>query len=238
MPGLGDSHCLSATCHPWEKPCLRVSGSLRFAQAQNTEAPLRAHSVWSLGASRRRWAGPRWAEPAVLWRADTAQAPAPWPQPGARMRRVPLPAGRGVARTRASRRDVLRRATPDITGLCVVAARLSSAASPGEGGAAFAGGAAGDKDDPRRTIQWQSRRFRFAASPAPDDAGPWLPPHRPSLPRGPRGCSYPEAVKRPRAARPLPHVKQVGPAPRPAPGFCCVPSGLRGPVRRRSWGAR
>lgn len=156
-----------------------------FAQAQNAEARLRAHSVWNLGTSRRRWAGPRWAEPAVRRRADTAQAPAPWPQPGARLRRVPLPAGRGVARTRASRRDVLRRATPDITGLCVVAARLSSAASPGEGCAAFAGGAAGDKDYTRRTIQWQSRRFRFAASPAPDDAGPWLPPHRPSLPRGP-----------------------------------------------------
>lgn len=74
----------------------------------------------------------------MLGRVDTAQAPALSPQPGARMRRVPLPAGRGVARTRASRRDVLRRATPDITGLCVVAARLFSAASPGEGGAAFA----------------------------------------------------------------------------------------------------
>ncbi|KAL6047898.1 hypothetical protein STEG23_032972 [Scotinomys teguina] len=77
------------------------------------------------------------------------------------MRRVPLPAGRGIARTRASGRDVLRRATPDITGLCGVAARLFSAASPGEGGAAFAGRGAGDKDDPRRTT---IRLARVAAS--------------------------------------------------------------------------
>lgn len=62
---------------PIGKPFLRVSGSTHFAQAQNAEAPLRAHSVWNLGTSRRRWAGPRWAEPAVRRQVDTAQAPAP-----------------------------------------------------------------------------------------------------------------------------------------------------------------
>lgn len=175
---------------------------------------------------------PEWAEPGVLRRVDTAQAPASSPQPGARLRRVPLSAGGGFARTRASRRDVRRRATPDITGLCVVAARLSSAASPGEGGAAFLGCGTGDKDDRQRTIWSQSRRFRLAASPVTGDAGPGLPPRRPSLLRGPRGCIYPEAAKRPRAARPLSHVKQVG------PGFCCGPSGLGDPARRCSWGAR
>lgn len=114
--------------------------------------------------------------------------------------------------------------------VCVlVAARLSSAASPGEGGAAFPGRATGDKDDPQWTIQRQSRRFRFAASPVTGDAGPGLPLHRPSLFRGPRGCSYPETAKRPRAARPLSHVKQVGPGPQPVPGFSCGPSGLGDP---------
>lgn len=170
-------------------------------------------------------------------RAETAQALARSPQPGARMRRVPLSAGGGFARTRASR-DVRRRATPDITGLCVVAARLSSAASPGEGGAAFPGRTTGDRDDPQWTIRRQSRRFRFAASPVTGDAGPGLPSHRPSILRGPRGCSYPEAAKRPRAARPLSHVRQVGPGPRPVPSFCCGPSGLGDPARRCSWGAR
>lgn len=36
-----------------------------------------------------------------------------------------------------------------------------------------------------------------------------------------------------RRAHPLPQVKQVGPGPRPVPGFCCD---LRDPARRRSWG--
>lgn len=154
------------------------------------------------------------------------------------MQRVPLSAGGGVARTRASRRDVRRRATPDITGLCTVAARLSSAASPGEGGAAFPGRATGDKDDPQWTIQRQSRRFRFAASPVTGDAGPGLPFHRPSLFRGPRGCSYPEAAKRPWAARPLSHVKQVGPGPRPVPGCLLRPFRPQGPPRGAAPGGR
>lgn len=164
-------------------------------------------------------------------RADSAQARLP-----SRLRRARGCGGfrcrraEGGARTRASRRDVLRRATPDITGLRGVAARLFSAASPGRGWRGVRGSCSRRQRRPAADDDpvGRSRRFRFAASPATGDAGPWLPSPRPSLPRRPRGCSSPEAVTRPRAARPLPHVKQVGPGPRPAPGFCCGPSGLGG----------
>lgn len=44
-----------------------------------------------------------------------------------------------------------------------------------------------------------------------------------------RGCSYPEAVKRPRAARPLPHVKQIGPGSPARARFLLRPFGPPGP---------
>lgn len=143
------------------------------------------------------------------------------------------------ARTRASRRDVRRRATPDITGLCVVAARLSSAASPGEGGAALPGRAAGDNDNPQWTIGRPSRRFRLAASPSPATRARGFLLIGPAYPAGYGAAATQKRRRGPgRAVRPLSHVKQVGPGPRPVPGFCSGPSGLGDPARRSSWGAR
>ena len=88
----------------------------------------------------------------------------------ARPRRVPLPTGGGLRAHERAGRDV-HRATPDVTGPCVVAAGLPSAAAPDEGGAVAGCGVRGSCGPQR-----QRRRRRLPGGPALPAAESSLPP--------------------------------------------------------------
>ncbi|XDB48022.1 hypothetical protein ABFV05_001638 [Capra hircus] len=93
------------------------------------------------------------------------------PPASARPRRVPLPTGGGLRAHERAGRDV-RRATPDVTGPCVVAAGLPSAAAPDEGGAVAGCGVRGSCGPQRR----RRRRRRLPGGPALPAAESSLPP--------------------------------------------------------------
>nr|XP_020143601.1 uncharacterized protein LOC109730965 [Microcebus murinus] len=156
------------------------------------------------------------------------QAQARFSRPGAPPRRVPFPAG-GRPRARVSSRDV-RRATPDVTGACVVAAGLPSAAAPGEGVAA-AGRSLQGVARPTAATRTTTRTPGAATAQSP------LPPLRWSLaapargfllflpcsPRasGPRRREAPRAPRRPGRPR-----RPTRPPPRPARAPCEGGTGL------------
>ncbi|XP_017922422.1 PREDICTED: translation initiation factor IF-2-like [Capra hircus] len=93
------------------------------------------------------------------------------PPASARPRRVPLSTGGGLRAHERAGRDV-RRATPDVTGPCVVAAGLPSAAAPDEGGAVAGCGVRGSCGPQRR----RRRRRRLPGGPALPAAESSLPP--------------------------------------------------------------
>lgn len=125
---------------------------------------------------------------------------------GARPRRVPFPAGGGLCAQERAGRDV-RRATPDVTGPCVVAARLPSTAAPDEGGAVAGCGVQGSRGV-RLGRRSGGRALPAAESPLPPllrplaAPGPRLPPFQPSFARasGPRRREVPKGAERPRPA--------------------------------------
>lgn len=171
----------------------------------------------------------------------------------ARPWRVPLPTGGGLRAHRRAGRDV-RRATPDVTGPCVVAARcpqrrrLTKVVRPL--GAVFRGRTACGGCEVRTTTGRPGTSNRGVAAPAPSSASggarptassfpaqlrAGLGPRRLEVPRGSRrapvGCDHPRVLH---PARRGLHVKE-GSGPRQTPR---APLRPRGPAASPDRGAR
>lgn len=161
---------------------------------------------------------------------------------GARPRRVPFPAGGGLCAQERAGRDV-RRATPDVTGPCVVAARLPSTATPDEGGAVAGCGVQGSRGvrrQPRLGRRSGAGHFQPRSRRSRPFSGLWRRPAHGFLlsspasrgPRGrggekylraPRGPGRPRRSTRPPSrparapcegeTRPAPHSSRAPPAP-------------------------
>ncbi|KAI5279679.1 Collagen Alpha-5(Vi) Chain [Manis pentadactyla] len=268
--GLGSQRQLPSPCGQPAITAAPLSGSgtetLPAVPGSLRQGPRRADSDWPSARARgtqlepgRSGAGAEvdWESPLRRRAAATGRA---WAQPstaqarcsklGARPPWVSLLAGGGLRAHEQAGRDVCR-ATPYVTGPCVVAAGLPSAAASDDGGAAAGRGVRGSRGRRRRRGRpggpaphaAQSQRQPLLGPPAAP--GLQLPPFLTSFPRalGSRRGALRRGAGRPRGTtHPPSHPGRApceggtGLAPRPAPDSSRAPPAPGGPRPPRTGG--